>query len=1584
MFIKNFTLMKKKSITCAWLLAAALLLPWTSAHAQNVDDDPSAIVPSPAIRQQVNAGKVNLAKEYPLLYNRMTLKQRKTDGIPSAYQPEKPIVVPHVSKAPSKAALAAADSADIWANVLLFEEWGTSSSAKGIYSFKPTNPIKLTEHKIYNSYNMADYGVEYTGGHMYGLTVAQTSNNTFSATWFDYNPATGQARRRGVRKEYFNALAMETAQATDGTLWGEFLTADLRNVEIGTADYSRMSGNNATPTRTSTIGPAHHIYVAMGITSKGELYGIASNGNLYKISTVDASETLIGATGVSLLTSAGRYYQQTGEIDPTTDTFYWYSINSNGISGLYTVDLTTGKATLVSDTQGQMVGMFFPRSDANDGAPAAPTGVKLSVSGTNLTASVSFTMPSKTYKGDALSGTLNYTIKGENGHEYASGTAQAGASVTANVTAAKSNLYTFNVRAVNAEGTSPKASVTGFLGFDQPRTPSSIRATASGTNVNVSWSAPSRGVNNGNVGTVTYTVRRVEAAPLDTVTVATDITATSFTDALGARNYNSYTYLVTAKNAEQTGVAGSSNAVNLGNPIEPDWKAVFAKANALNVFSQENKLNDGKTWSVWEYWQGAQSPQWTYKPSDYWLYTPGVHMKPGQLYVFEFEASQGNNIWYNNPDGDMKQARYLEVSWGKAANSSAMKDTLMKPTAIRFAAFPDWINFRYEVKVEEEGTYYFGFHDISPTDTANCIRIHSVAINNGPLLTSPDSVKSLTLIPDAEGWLKAALTFTLPSTDINGKAIEKVDSVVIKRDGEKIATIAGGAAGTKLTYNDNTVPTNDTHKYEVFTYAGDKFGRSAFIESYIGQDAPPEPSGFNITDNNNDNYINASWKAFGTRGANGGKLIPSRVRVQIGTYTMTLFGYEWDRTLLTSGYGATSLTMPLNTEEALTSDGKSQSFYSFAAKAEGDAGESDFVVGNSVIFGPTINLPFKESDSENHYDNGFVWSNYNNQVASRVRAAAWFRTAEVNSQDNDGGCFAYYAVPGTTNILPGDAVSLNMPKISIKNAANPYLYFYVYTQANEAAKLNVHVILPGRLGYNHNIKSIDLSEYGEGWHRIEADLSAFKNNRYVIPGFEVVSEDTTTYLALDNINIIDRLQNDMQAMKILVQRSVDAGKTADVKVTVQNLGAQTANSYKVVLYANNVARDTVVVTKPLASLDVDTVTLKLATKHNESGSFKLTASVIYDGDGKSDNNTTAAKEFIIDPSEYAKVVDLAAKEAANNAVELKWTEPTRVNALSVVEGFESYDPNDFTIGDWKTINGDGGYNDAIMRGYAYPGQGTQAAYVVFNPSSLSDKVDLVASNPGMKPFDGNQYVVAFYATKTQNGNEVIDANRWLISPRLSGKQQTISFNVLNLVLTGSMMKESFEVLYSTTNTDTTSFKKVMDGKADGTRFVNYMANWKNITAQLPEGAKYFAIRCNSDINNHEMFGIDDITYEKAPQGYDDRITGYVVYRDGEVVDTVKGSTLTYLDTKADAGSHVYNVTVLYTSSDGIVNESDFSNDATITVVTAIDEIAADENNSYTVTTLDGITLMRNAQKLNLSKLQQGVYIINGKKYIIRK
>ena len=212
---------------------------------------------------------------------------------------------------------ASAQESAFWGFLSQSSEWDTQT---GVYSYQTTPPFDKT-----SLFTSGDFffnaGCAWQNGYYYGMYYS--AGGWFSepsATLYKINTDTWTAEGDPVNltlPDQINFVAIETAQATDGTTWGEFRTADENTYELGTVDYTHM-------TRTS-LSTTTRYYLALGIASDGFLYGVDTNGDLYRISTSTGEETLVGHTGIKI---GGEYTDPktiatSGEIDPASDEFYW-------------------------------------------------------------------------------------------------------------------------------------------------------------------------------------------------------------------------------------------------------------------------------------------------------------------------------------------------------------------------------------------------------------------------------------------------------------------------------------------------------------------------------------------------------------------------------------------------------------------------------------------------------------------------------------------------------------------------------------------------------------------------------------------------------------------------------------------------------------------------------------------------------------------------------------------------------------------------------------------------------------------------------------------------------------------------------------------------------------------------------------------------------------------------------------------------------------------------------------------------------------------------------------------------------------
>lgn len=1491
------------------------------------------------------------AETNPLLSLRKELTPRHSD-FPDASMP---VMLKPSKKNVSNVRKASANTT-IWANLASKYTWNDSIYGPfGYYSFAPTNPIVYKSIYDTNMYQIvAKDGIQYVDGHIYGVYATSNLSNRYR---FDTNVSTGKTTRSTISAK--NIIALETAQAVDETVYGEFYNSDATALEWATVDFK-------TRKRLTTIGPATHIFVALGITKEGQLYGVATDGNLYKVDRKTGKETLVGPTGVTVANSDGGYYAQTGEIDPKDNTFYWAAIDANTYAALYEVDLATGAATKIANTGDVVYGMLFPAIVA-DGAPAKATNAKLSFTGGELKGTVTFTAPSKSYGGTTLTDELTYTVMSDF-QVLATGKVAPGKSVSAEVSVPESGTHQFIITTSNEAGTSPLTKVSKWIGFDRPKTVGSVTVSqGEGNTAIVKWTAPTTGVNSGALGSLTYTVYRI--VNKDTTTIAVDIPELTITDTITSTRLAYYYYGVKAKSeGQESDLKVSTSGVKFGEYIEPDWIEDFDTTDDIKLFTIVDSNADKNTWVNWTV-SGNRAVRCNYsntENNDDWLITPPLHLTPGCLYNVKFKA------W----NSSAKYPGSFEVKWGNDTAIASLKNTIMPTTSPNAKAAV----YSYDIKVPTEGIYYIGFHGNSVKGMYS-VYLDSIVVERGALYTSPQAVTNFVVTPASKGALEASLKFNVATKNIDGGGLEKVDSLQILRNGALIATLPEAGAGISLSYND-TVQTSGTYKYTIIPFLDGSKGLEASASAFIGQDIPASPSNVTLLDNQSN--ILSLWSKYTETGAKGGYIDPSKVSVSLFTLEQGTYGYVVGDSLTTSAKGANRVNIAQDTEETTASDGKTQVLYQLAARANGEAGNSGYVMTDALVIGPTITIPYKESLKDGELDNGFVWTHGNSQYASNTLSANWHISTETSS-DGDGGSFLWSAYKGTdsfygTNnyiITAGDEVSINTPKVTLDGKANPKLYFDLNATVNDPAKLKVLVQTPD--GVDHELKTYDLTATTTaGWTTQSVDLGQYKSQRYIIVKFLGIAEGSDTYVGIDNINIFDQLDKNLKTNGISVPKSVTAGKTGKVDVFVENYGKQPAKDYMVVLYANGEPTDSVTVSHELNVIATDTITLNLPVAINQKENISVKAVVKYEGDADLTNNETPTKIVEIKVPEYATVKDLTASNGSTG-VSLSWTKPAKPAPVTVTEGFESYDAFATEFGEWTMIDGDKGLAAAFFKDYSYPGQGTAFAFDAFNPDAITQDFSVTSQNPGVAPHAGKQYAAAPHATNNA-GSAYVAPDNWLISPELSGKKQTISFYAMNLATSSKAYTENFDVLYSKGTTDQNDFVLINSNTVGGTTPIGEGSNWKQFRVELPDSARFFAIHHNSAKGLNYLFGLDDITYEKQAVGANDSIVAYNIYRDGEFIGTVSSNALAYSDELAGDGNHVYNITVIYESSKGDRNESAFSNDAKI-IVTGIDSLINNGDMLYNVYTLDGRAVMLNAR--SIKDLPKGIYIINDQKYVIK-
>ncbi len=1397
---------------------------------------------------------------------------------------------------------------ELYGNVVYQTGW-TESTLPGLYSFNASAPITLTA-KFSQKDIRANAGTALIGSQYHVMNSVGTQ--LYHSV---YDVETGRLLTDREKVDDPTLIAWETAQdyATN-KIYGLFYDKDMQKLEFGVADYTTMNR--------TTIGEATNRYVALGLTREGALYGIATDGNLYKVDTGTGAEQLVGSTGVAIRDEQGRHFQQTGEIDPTDNTFYWAAIDAQGVSSLYTVNLETGEATKISDfsAEEQIYGMIIPQENIAEGAPAAAAAFDPSFKHGYKSGVFHITAPTKTYGGADLPADvkLNYTIYIDD-EEWKTGTVSPGKKTSKNIFSIDEGLHKFSVVLSNDVGNGPKVSVDKYVGNDTPKAMTNVKLEidAATGKAYLTWDKPNEGINGGDVSKVLYDVVRYP----DSLKVGEEVYENSFDETLDKSLLKRYYYGVTAVNSGKRGEEAFSNTVVFGEAIVPPYEETFETEADFNMFSVDNANNDDYTWTYDGMYKRAK---YSYSDVDYaddWLITPKVRLQKGMFYTVTF------NAW----SGLESMPERMEVKYGTGKSPSELNKTFMKATTL--PAYQNIVS--KDLVADEDMDVYFGFHAVSEYGMFN-LYLDDISISEGRSTTVPKAATNLKAQPVQGNPYSTVVSFNAPSESYAGDPLQAIKKIELLRDGSVINTFDNPTPGEELSFTD-VLEASAEVTYTVVAYnEGGKGLVSGPLKVFVGEDVPESPK--NITAKDNTTAIELGWDKVSEVGANGGTVNPDNVKYRIYDIVQN---DEGTTTELKGETAETRYSIEMNTSEG------EQSLLQFALDAYNVAGGSKKAITPAVVVGAPHTLPFVESfaDGGMHYTSWWISTN----------GYSKFTLSDQMSVDGDGGSAMF---PG---YVANDSAWLNTGKISLGAATNPALVYSHCAKPGKKVSLTVQVMKP-----DGTVDELVKHDYATmtgtaAWTTDKVTLDQYKSQPYIIVKFLATTEEAGNALYIDGINLNDMLGNDLSA-SISVPETLTKGAAVQVAVTVANEGANDAEAYTVKLKADGNDVEEKEVNEPLASLSSRVFNFDYTPSVlSESGSVVLSAEVIFQSDAKTDNNTAQAEAKLEAPTLPAP--ETAKAEDTEAGVKVSWTMPAS-STQTLTDDFESYDAWAYDgIGDWTMIDGDGAYTGGMFEGLDYPNQGQPFAFMVFNPELMYE--GLTTRFPEFTPHSGGQYLMSVYSG---NGSTIVDNDDWLISPALPGVAQTVTFYVSNL----NIMDESgaelpsvhkFDVLASSTGKERADFTKV------GETLTHDSQEWTKMTVELPEGTKYFAINNITDADNSMMLMIDDVTYTKGT----DSPNGFNIYRDGEKLHTAAADATEYTDNEATSGKHRYAVTALYDEGESLPVTAD--------ITSGITEVDNAEGKAFNVYTLDGRLVGKDLKSLDL--LRPGVYIANGKKIVVK-
>jgi hypothetical protein len=682
----------------------------------------------------------------------------------------------------------------------------------------------------------------------------------------------------------------------------------------------------------------------------------------------------------------------------------------------------------------------------------------------------------------------------------------------------------------------------------------------------------------------------------------------------------------------------------------------------------------------------------------------------------------------------------------------------------------------------------------------------------------------------------------------------------------------------------------------------------------------------------NDNaVITLSWTA-PEKGKNGGQFKASELVYDV---------YRNDEKI------ASDLTETTYTDNLTSLTEPTSIYYSVVAKTS--KGSSSKTSTDYFIEGPAYNIPFTET-----FKNGSAQHLWTKETTTSYLSISTYITSSTstgvttnkitNSYDSDNGAvyikqngyyFDYYDegeedVEGTATYTSAS--------ISLKDAKRPVLSFYQYIAPSAKNELKGAVSVE-QGGVTTVLKEYTYTDGTEGWRAESIDLSKFIGDdiKLIFSGSALSS--AYGFTAFDVITVEEANDYDLVLNSFNVPSSLNAGDEYTASIDVYNKGLKDAENFTVELLVNGTLLKSEKV-ESLAPGASQTVNFTATATNDYGTSAKFEANINFESDEVTDNNSASASATIKTAAAPA-VTKLTGSKSGNN-VTLNWDEPDYILPASqkVTESFEDYANAATSFGSW-TMSASHYYgpdfSDWDIDEDAFA---SRATFTVLDSETL-DASDTWYGHATT----GTHYLMntgSYYGTRTD----------WLFSPVLSGAAQTVTFNIASRhTVVGSWTEtespDHVKVYYSTTTNDKNDFKTtVVD--TDITSVLKNGDDFQTISAELPEGAKYFAIVISNsgDEDGESIVFIDDIQFEQGTDGIQAELIGYDVY-DGDVkLNDQVITEKTYSLTETSSEDHVYTVVAVYNVGDSEKsNAAKFTSgvnsvetSATATVVAGVGEI----------------------------------------------
>ena len=1112
-------------------------------------------------------------------------------------------------------------------------------------------------------------------------------------------------------------------------------------------------------------------------------------------------------------------------------------------------------------------------------------------------------LPEQRFDGEKLNGTLllKAAVDGKVCSEFS---CQPGELVEINYNDIEEGIRVFSFTVWSGEYEGASVDKRLYIGFDTPLTPAEI-VLKEGF---LEWNEVAGGINCGYIDAenLTYNIylngEKINAEP---------VKGTSFSFKMPDDVYKKYVAEIEADNHGYISGRGVSNSINFGNPFPlPVTITPTESEGELIEFSTDRPYLSYE----WRFYQadymgpdnyfGCYTTEYDME-SDEWLLLPAVNVPASDNLLevsFDFLAS---DEYTDNKEN-------IAVAYGPMQSPEGMK-LVKKWDGISDAG---WRRFTAYCPAMGEVTC-IGLLTTTHLEGYN-IRVKEISIRlSDRPSTIPAEVESLKAIPHKGGELKADVYFRLPVCDAIGESLKdkELSAVVITKAGTVKAV---GKPGEEITVS---VPTVDGFNTITVYAANSSEGLALETQVFTGYDLPAAANDIAVSHTKDYKGLHLQW-SHPTEGENGGYIDSEEVGYKLCLYN----DEEWS-------WEAVEDLGHVNECDVMFNIDKGIAFNEVGLLTYNRKGDSTMLRIASGSAGIPYRMPMEETFASGEQ----ILSPMVTECLDEDYTSEWGYTytlspywIEAEPPFGNGG----YVARGVN----GDKCRMVLPAFNTLKCKGAGIEIPLYAAVNE----NEVRIFARAFGIQpEEIGTYKGSENNE-WERIRFTLpDKFMNREWV----EILIDgnfksDNESVAAFGQYKIKEFLDNDLALTSVSLPAYAFVGDNISVKASVENNGT---SSYERPEVGVRISKGDKLINEVVMTREGDNTVIPELGSASFSADIEITPDMdgtllftVFNRNADMDSeNDSLMRTSTVGRGNKAVVTDLAA-EMSDQGINLTWTDPTVETGKDSFEGM----PHGYfgeTIGEFKTLCLDGLPTTTFI--FDIPQAEAPKGWQVISESEVTKcMADLDRENDIFTAVTGDKLIMAVVPASYISGEGLV-ADRWIISPEVKGGSE-ISF----MISAGqSGYVEPLEVLYSSSDDNPESFVTL-----DETKLLS--AGWKSFEYELPEDARYFAIRYKGNTDESSFVMIDDIEY--TPVNDSPRLEGYDIYRNGVEVAEMTWASGEYLDRDGDQDTEYYQI-VPVVRRDGTLVRGMISNKAYVRM-SGVTETAYKNSTESEYYTLQGL------------------------------